>query len=78
MTWAPTQKIIKRSVSIAGHATSISLEEPFWTELKAIATRDGVSLSRLIRDIDDGRPAGNLSSALRLFVLADLKTRAGE
>jgi predicted DNA-binding ribbon-helix-helix protein len=58
----------KRSVNIAGHATSLSLEEEFWRELQAVAQRRGVSLSALIGSIDAGRH-GNLSSALRLFVL---------
>lgn len=78
MTRAPTPRIIKRSVAIAGHATSISLEEPFWAELKMIAARDAVSLAHLIRNIDDARSGTNLSSALRLYVLSDLKKRAGE
>jgi len=60
--------IRKRSVSIAGHATSISLEDAFWTRLGAIAKARGQSLSALIRDIDEAR-TGNLSSALRVFVL---------
>ncbi|HEY5208350.1 MAG TPA: ribbon-helix-helix domain-containing protein [Stellaceae bacterium] len=60
--------IQKRSVSIAGHATSVSLEEEFWAALREIATRRGVSLAGLIASVDGGR-AGNLSSALRLLVL---------
>jgi len=60
--------IRKRSVSIAGHATSISLEDAFWRRLGAIAKARGQSLSALIRDIDEAR-TGNLSSALRVFVL---------
>ncbi|WNJ99422.1 ribbon-helix-helix domain-containing protein [Thalassospiraceae bacterium LMO-JJ14] len=60
--------IKKRSVSIAGHATSISLEDAFWTRLGTIAKRRGQSLSALIRDVDEAR-TGNLSSALRVFVL---------
>jgi predicted DNA-binding ribbon-helix-helix protein len=57
----------KRSVLIAGHATSLSLEEPFWQDLAAIAGRRGVSLNALIASVDAQR-AGNLSSALRLFI----------
>ena len=64
--------IRKCSVSIAGHATSISLEADFWLALKAIAARRGVSLNALIAGIDSRRD-GNLSSALRVFVLNDLQ-----
>jgi predicted DNA-binding ribbon-helix-helix protein len=60
--------IRKRSVVIAGHATSLTLEEPFWEDLRAIARRRGLSLNALIGTVDAGRN-GNLSSALRLFVL---------
>jgi predicted DNA-binding ribbon-helix-helix protein len=70
----------KRSVTIDGHRTSVSLEDAFWTELSAIATRRGLSLNGLVAEIDhnrgDGRGStGNLSSALRLYVLDDLKAR---
>jgi predicted DNA-binding ribbon-helix-helix protein len=70
----------KRSVTIDGHRTSVSLEDAFWTELSAIATRRGLSLNALVAEIDhhrgDGRGnAGNLSSVLRLHVLEDLKAR---
>jgi predicted DNA-binding ribbon-helix-helix protein len=57
----------KRSVAIAGHRTSLSLEEPFWRDLMAVARARGVSLSTLVASIDASR-GGNLSSALRLFV----------
>ncbi len=60
--------IVKRSVTIAGHATSVSLEAPFWEALGEIATRRGVAVNALLTAIDAER-AGNLSSALRLFVL---------
>ncbi|MDP6173034.1 MAG: ribbon-helix-helix domain-containing protein [Rhodospirillales bacterium] len=63
-------KIRKRSVSIAGHRTSVSLEEAFWTGLGEIASARGLSLNRLIAKIDEGRE-GNLSSAIRVFVLAN-------
>jgi len=62
----------KRSVVIAGHATSISLEEEFWEALKIIAERRGLSLNGLVAVID-GERSGNLSSALRLHVLKDLQ-----
>ena len=58
----------KRSVTIAGHRTSVSLEAPFWSALKEMAAERGISLSALIEEIDRGR-AGNLSSAIRVFVL---------
>ena len=58
----------KRSVTIAGHRTSVSLEAPFWSALKEMAAERGISLNALIEEIDRGR-AGNLSSAIRVFVL---------
>ena len=58
----------KHSVLIAGHATSLSLEEEFWRDLRAVAQRRRVSLNALIASVDATRQ-GNLSSALRLFVL---------
>jgi predicted DNA-binding ribbon-helix-helix protein len=61
--------IIKRSVVLAGHKTSVSLEEPFWQALKDIAKRRHQPLSELISSIDAKRDFGNLSSAVRLFVL---------
>ena len=57
----------KRSVAIAGHRTSFSLEEPYWRDLAELARRRGVSLAALVASVDSGR-RGNLSSALRLFV----------
>lgn len=60
--------ISKRSVLLAGHRTSISLEEPFWAALREIAARRGVSLNVLVAEVDERR-SGNLSSALRVFVL---------
>ncbi len=65
----------KRSVTINGHATSISLEAPFWQELKRMAEAAGLSVAALIARIDAGPKTGNLSSALRLAVLNDLKAR---
>ncbi len=61
-------RLTKRSVVVAGHRTSVSLEGAFWTALATIAERDGVSLNKLISQIDAGR-SGNLSSAIRVFVL---------
>ena len=60
--------LVKHSVRIAGHATSVSLEAAFWTALIEIAARRGVSVNALLATIDAGR-GGNLSSAIRLFVL---------
>ena len=60
--------MVKRSVRIAGHATSISLEPAFWQALLEIATRRGSSINALVTTIDAER-SGNLSSALRVFVL---------
>jgi len=66
----------KRSVTIEGHRTSVSLEDAFWTELSNIASERGLSLNALIAEIDHGRNApGNLSSALRLYVLDELRKR---
>ena len=65
--------IIKRSVAIAGHRTSVSLEEAFWDELKRMANERGTSLNGLIAEIDASRARTNLSSAIRLEILADLK-----
>ena len=61
--------VIKRSVSIAGHRTSVSLEAPFWEALRDIAKARGVSVQRLVGEVDAGRGRQNLSSALRVFVL---------
>jgi predicted DNA-binding ribbon-helix-helix protein len=61
--------VIKRSIVVAGHKTSVSLEDAFWNGLKEIANRRQVNLSDLVAGIDSQRQHGNLSSALRLFVL---------
>ncbi len=58
----------KRSVCNAGHQTSVSLEEPFWDALRELAVARGVTAAALIADIDAAR-SGNLSSAIRVFVL---------
>jgi predicted DNA-binding ribbon-helix-helix protein len=69
--------IRKHSASLHGHRTSFSLEDEFWTELKAIATARAVPLAALISEIDDNRPPeSNLSSALRIHVLSWLKDRS--
>ncbi len=66
----------KRSLTIAGHRTSVSLEEPFWDGLKEIAATRGLTVAALIATIDSGRESVNLSSALRLHVLAHYKALA--
>lgn len=69
--------VIKRSLMIRGHRTSISLEEPFWKELARLAARRGLSLPAMVAEIDQARGAAtNLSSAVRLAVLADALERA--
>jgi predicted DNA-binding ribbon-helix-helix protein len=61
--------VVKRSIAIDGHRTSVSLEDPFWTDLKKIAHTQQMALSELVTKIDSTREQGNLSSAIRLFVL---------
>lgn len=61
----------KRSVLVAGHRTSVSLESEFWEALKEIAVRRELSLNQVVAEIDAGR-SGNLSSAIRVFVLKNL------
>ncbi len=66
----------KRSVTIRGHRTSYSLEREFAAELEAIAARRNVAVAALVAEIDANRPGGsNLSSAIRVFVLSDVKAR---
>jgi predicted DNA-binding ribbon-helix-helix protein len=60
--------VVKRSIVLAGHKTSVSLEDPFWEGLKEIAKDQRKTLSDLVSGIDTNREYGNLSSALRLFV----------
>ena len=66
--------IIKRSVMIDGHKTSVSLEDSFWSGLKEIAHSEPATLSNLVAKIDGERRRGNLSSAIRLFVLDWVRT----
>lgn len=61
--------VVKRSIVVGGHKTSVSLEDAFWKGLKEIAGRRDISVSDLVAAIDSGRQHGNLSSAIRLFVL---------
>jgi predicted DNA-binding ribbon-helix-helix protein len=71
-----SEGIRKRSVLIAGHATSVSLESEFWEALREIAGARGLSLNALISEIDSTRSGRNLSSALRVHVLRTLKPAA--
>lgn len=59
----------KRSLTVAGHRTSLALEAAFWRRLEALAAARGVSLSKLVAEVDAERGAANLSSALRVFAL---------
>ena len=68
--------INKRSIIISGHKTSVSLEDAFWRGVKEIASSQGATLSEMVAVIDSGRNHGNLSSAIRLFVLDYFRTRA--
>ena len=61
--------VSKRSIIIAGHKTSVSLEDEFWNGLKEIASERGMTLAELVATIDGDRKHANLSSAIRLFVL---------
>jgi predicted DNA-binding ribbon-helix-helix protein len=61
--------VVKRSVVIAGHKTSVSLEDPFWKALKEIAASRKMPLSNLVASVDREREHANLSSAIRLYVL---------
>lgn len=65
----------KRSLTIAGHQTSIALEPEFWDGLEAIAARRGLRVAALIEEIDAVRAGPNLSSALRVAVLRDVQDR---
>ena len=70
--------VVKRSIVIAGHKTSVSLEDAFWRGLKEIASGREITLSDLVASIDTDRRHGNLSSAIRLFVLDHYRAHNGE
>jgi predicted DNA-binding ribbon-helix-helix protein len=70
--------VIKRSIVIAGHKTSVSLEDAFWQGLKDIAAARGMTLSELVATIDTDRRHGNLSSGIRLFVLDHYRSQVDE
>ena len=70
--------VVKRSIVIAGHKTSVSLEDAFWKCLKEIAGGREITLSDLVASIDTDRRHGNLSSAIRLFVLDHYRAQIGD
>ena len=70
--------IIKRSVVVAGHKTSVSLEDAFWKGLKEVADERDTTLSELVGTIDAEREEGNLSSTLRLFLLDFYRTQLSD
>jgi predicted DNA-binding ribbon-helix-helix protein len=69
-----TARPVKRSFSIRGHRTSISLEQPFWETLKEAAGRESISLAALIARIDEQRGGAGLSSAVRVWILDYVRT----
>jgi predicted DNA-binding ribbon-helix-helix protein len=69
--------VVKRSIVIAGHKTSVSLEDAFWIGLKDIAGTRNMTLSELVASIDADRRQGNLSSAIRLYVLDHFRAQSG-
>jgi predicted DNA-binding ribbon-helix-helix protein len=73
----PKGGAVKRSVRIAGHPTSVSLEPEFWDALKDIAKARGLSINELVAEVDAGRKT-NLSSALRVYVLTSLRAHQGQ
>ena len=68
--------VIKHSISLAGHNTSVTLENQFWDGLREIAQNENISITTLIERIDTDRIGSNLSSSVRLFVLNHYKTRS--
>lgn len=71
-----TARVIKHSLVIAGHRTSISLEDAFWSELKTCAQARGLSLAALVTEIDGTRGHANLSSAIRVYLFNRAKDAA--
>jgi predicted DNA-binding ribbon-helix-helix protein len=67
--------VVKHSIVIDGHKTSVSLEDAFWSELKGIAHAQQATLGKLVAEIDETRRHNNLSSAIRLYVLEYFRTR---
>lgn len=70
--------VVKRSIVIAGHKTSVSLEDAFWQGLKEIAVLRQMTLSDMVASIDTDRRHGNLSSAIRLFVLDHYRAQGND
>jgi predicted DNA-binding ribbon-helix-helix protein len=70
------KSVKRRAIIVAGHKTSVSIEDAFWSALKEIANLRNMSPSKLVGEIDGNRQQGNLSSAIRLFVLDHFKGRA--
>jgi predicted DNA-binding ribbon-helix-helix protein len=70
--------VIKHSIILNGHKTSVSLEDQFWDGLREIAARNNVAVSTLVETIDHGRSSHNLSSAIRVFVLAHFRARTSQ
>jgi predicted DNA-binding ribbon-helix-helix protein len=68
--------VVKRSIVVGGHKTSVSLEEAFWSSMKEISRQRSMTLSEVVGEIDGNRHQGNLSSAIRLFVLDHFRSRA--
>ena len=69
--------IVKHSVVINGHKTSVSLEQPFWNIVREIAEAEQMTVSALLRQIDESRRHANLSSAVRIFVLERVRAQYG-
>lgn len=70
--------LIKRSIRLNGHPTSVAVEPEFWSALTEMADAQGLTLPRLIQEIDRSRTSSNLSSALRIAVLRDLRSQAAD
>jgi predicted DNA-binding ribbon-helix-helix protein len=68
-------QVIKRSIRVDGHKTSITLEDAFWSGLKEIAQAQGATVTETVTEIDRSRQGGNLSAAIRLFVLDRVRTK---
>ena len=68
----------KRSITIAGHATSISLEAPFWDAIRDIASQQDMSTQDLIAEIDNSKRIASLSSAIRVYILSWYQDKANE
>lgn len=76
--WKASVRPLKRSFTIAGHSTSISLEAPFWEALKEAAVERGQSVAALVEEIDAGRGGAGLSSAVRVWILAYYRSRSAQ